>query len=75
MTPSNVWKGEEWRSIVESAEQDRRQLCDILKGKLLFSALYGTYTVILSNRKYPENKCQPKTESGRKYGKTPEGIK
>jgi hypothetical protein len=50
-TPANVGRGEEWKSIVESAEQDRRQLCDSLKVKLLFSALYGTYTVTLSNLK------------------------
>jgi hypothetical protein len=50
-TPTNVGRGAEWKHIVESAEQDRSQLCDSLKGKLLFSALYGTYTVTLSNLK------------------------
>jgi hypothetical protein len=50
-TPANVGRGDEWKSIVESAEQDRRQLCDSLKGNLMFSALYGTYTVTLSNLK------------------------
>jgi hypothetical protein len=36
---------------VESAEQDRHQLCDTPKGKLSFIALYGTYTVTLNNVK------------------------
>jgi hypothetical protein len=29
-------------NIMDSAEQDRRQICDTLKGKLLFNALYDT---------------------------------
>jgi hypothetical protein len=49
--PANVGMGDQWAAVVKSAEQDRRQLCNTLKGKLLFSALYGTYTVTLGNLK------------------------
>jgi hypothetical protein len=75
-TPANVGRGKEWESIVESAEQDRRQLCDSLKGKLLFSALYGTYTVTLGNlksvlqtvptknRKLLQRQKKPRTDRG-----------
>jgi hypothetical protein len=72
-TPSKVGEGEEWKSIVESAEQDRRQVCDTLEGKLLFSALCGTYTVTLSNlksvlqtRASPKQKAAVTTEKPQK---------
>jgi hypothetical protein len=49
--PATVGMSKQWAAVVKSAEQDRRQLCNALKGKLLFSALYGTYTVTLGNLK------------------------
>jgi hypothetical protein len=41
----------EKHSGVCRAEQDRRQICDTLKGKLLFNAFYDTYTATLNNFK------------------------
>jgi hypothetical protein len=69
---SNVGKGEEWKSIVESAEQDRRQLCDTLRGKFLFSALYGTYTVTLSNLKSVLKTSASQKQKAATTEKTPE---
>jgi hypothetical protein len=37
----------EWAAITSSAQDTREDYCKVLKGKTLFSALYGTYTVIL----------------------------
>jgi hypothetical protein len=37
----------EWAAIISSAQDNREDYCKVLKGKTLFSALYGTYTVAL----------------------------
>jgi hypothetical protein len=41
-TPAHVGENRAWSSIVESTELDRIAFCKALKGKQLFSALYGT---------------------------------
>jgi hypothetical protein len=50
-TPSSVGESEEWAAIVSSAEDNRESFCKALRGKPLFSALYGTYTVTLNELK------------------------
>jgi hypothetical protein len=47
----SVGHSEEWVSITSSAEQNRENFCKVLRGKTLFSALYGTYTVTLNELK------------------------
>jgi hypothetical protein len=41
----------EWTAIISSAEDNRENYSKALHGKTLFSALYGTYTVTLSDLK------------------------
>jgi hypothetical protein len=50
-TPAYVGESRAWSSIVESTELDRIAFCKALKGKQLFNALYGTYSVALSDVK------------------------
>jgi hypothetical protein len=42
---------EQWSATVNSAEENRQNLCKALSGKTLFSALYGTYTAALHKLK------------------------
>jgi hypothetical protein len=49
-TPLSVGQSEEWAAITSSAE-NREIFCKVLRGKTLFSALYGTYTVTLNELK------------------------
>jgi hypothetical protein len=44
-TPSSVGESESWRLTTENAKQDRLNLCKVLHGKCLFSALVGTKRV------------------------------
>jgi hypothetical protein len=46
-TPASVEETAEWAAIVNTAEGNGASYCKALRGKPLFSALYGTYTVIL----------------------------
>jgi hypothetical protein len=46
-TPPSAGESEEWAAIVSSAK-DRENFSTTLCGKLLFTALYSTYTVILN---------------------------
>jgi hypothetical protein len=50
-TPASVGESEKWAAIVSSAEDNRENFCKALRGKPLFSALYGTYTVMLKELK------------------------
>jgi hypothetical protein len=50
-TPAPVGESGEWAAIVSSAEDNRENHCKALRGKPLFSALYGTYTVTLNELK------------------------
>jgi hypothetical protein len=50
-TPAKVGESSEWTSILSSAEENRANVCKILEGKPLFSALYGIYTVTLNELK------------------------
>jgi hypothetical protein len=50
-TPASVGDSEEWAAVVSSAEDNRESYCKVLRGKTLFSALYGTYTVTLNELK------------------------
>jgi hypothetical protein len=44
-TPASVGDSEQWSSTVNEAEGNQINFCKTLKGKTLFSALYGMYTV------------------------------
>jgi hypothetical protein len=46
-TPASVGDSDQWSSIVNTAEENQLNPCKALTGKILFSALYGTYTVTL----------------------------
>ena len=50
-TPPKVGQGEVWTRTVDAAQEDRAKLCPILRGKPLFSALYGVYFLTLGNLK------------------------
>jgi hypothetical protein len=50
-TSTNAGQSEQWVHIVNAAIADKISLAKILKGKSLYSALYGTYTVALSELK------------------------
>jgi hypothetical protein len=50
-TPAEVGESSEWTTTVNSAEEKRANFCKSLDGKLLFSALYGIYTVTLTELK------------------------
>jgi hypothetical protein len=52
-TPPSTGKSEEWAAIVSSAEENKENYCNALRGKILFSALYDTYTVMLNEIKIP----------------------
>jgi hypothetical protein len=47
-TPRQITNSASWQAIVKNAHEDRKSLCNALGGKSLYSALYGTYTVALS---------------------------
>jgi hypothetical protein len=57
-TPAKVGESSEWTSIVNSEEQNRANCSKNLGGKLLFSALYGIYTVTLNE----DRDCTGKTQ-------------
>jgi hypothetical protein len=50
-TPLSVGESKEWAAIISSAEDNREDYRKVLKGKTLFSALYGMYTVTLLDLK------------------------
>jgi hypothetical protein len=50
-TSTNVGESEQWVHTVNAAKNDKISFSKILKGKSLYSALYGTYTVALSELK------------------------
>jgi hypothetical protein len=50
-TPASVGDSDQWSSIVNAAEENRRNFCKALDGKTLYSALYGTYTDALQELK------------------------
>jgi hypothetical protein len=45
-TPASVGESTEWVVTVNTVEENGAHYCKALHGKTLFSALYGTYTVI-----------------------------
>jgi hypothetical protein len=47
-TPVNVGEISEWTTTVNSAEENRANFCKVPAGNLLFSALFGMYTVTLN---------------------------
>jgi hypothetical protein len=50
-TPISVGESKEWAAIISSAEDNREDYCKVLKGKTLFIALYGMYTLTLLDLK------------------------
>jgi hypothetical protein len=51
-TSAAVGESAEWTAIVSAAGDNRASYCKALSSKVLFSALYGTYTVALNERKF-----------------------
>jgi hypothetical protein len=49
-TPAKIGESAHWAAIVSTAE-NRDSCCKALTGKILFSVLYGTYTVTLNDLK------------------------
>jgi hypothetical protein len=57
LTPAPGGQNEEWAAIICGGVA--RKYCKSLRGKTLFSALYGTYTVTLNELKaVPKSKLQ-----------------
>jgi hypothetical protein len=50
-TPTAVGESAEWTAVVSTTEENWASYCKALSGKVLFSALYGTYTVVLQEIK------------------------
>jgi hypothetical protein len=50
-TPTSFGDSAEWAAIVSSVEDNRESYCQVQRGKPLFSALYGTYTVTINDLK------------------------
>jgi hypothetical protein len=50
-TPASVGESEDWQRVVNNAQLYRESYCNVLKGKQLFSALYGLYTTTLNELK------------------------
>jgi hypothetical protein len=50
-TPAPVGQSGEWTATVSSAEESCKEYCKSLRGKAMFGALYGTYTVTLNDPK------------------------
>jgi hypothetical protein len=50
-TPARVGESEKWVRSVDTAKNDKAGFAKILKGKSLYSAVYGTYTVTLKELK------------------------
>jgi hypothetical protein len=50
-TPAVIRESAEWAAIVRAAEENQTNFCKALSGKILFSALYGKYTVSLNDLK------------------------
>jgi hypothetical protein len=44
-----VGDGEAWKQVICNVIEDKTQLCNLLQGKTLYCALYGIYTVALSD--------------------------
>jgi hypothetical protein len=50
-TPAKVGDSPEWTTNMNIAEEKRTNICKVLDGKALFSALYCMYTVTLNELK------------------------
>jgi hypothetical protein len=58
-TPASVGESEKWVRTVDAAKNDKASLAKIPKGKNLYSALYGTYTVTRKELKAMGGKLDP----------------
>jgi hypothetical protein len=47
--PASVGDSAKWSAFVNAAEENGGSYCKGLRGKPLFSALYGTYTITFKN--------------------------
>jgi hypothetical protein len=49
--PAVVGESAEWTAVVSDTEEKRANYCKALSGKTLLSAMYGTYSVTLTDLK------------------------
>jgi hypothetical protein len=63
-TPSEIGESLKWQSIVSATTEDRLSYCKSLKGKQLFKAVYGLYTITLGElRAVLHSNVQPKKKN------------
>jgi hypothetical protein len=68
-TSKEFWGSKEWANIVKKAEAGRINLCGMLEGGTLFSALYGVYLPA-----FTELKNVLKNSTEKKEGKTSNAV-
>ena len=62
-TPTKVGESDAWTQIVISAKDDRAKLCEILRRRRRFSALYSVYSLSLNELKAVLLKCVCETKT------------
>jgi len=50
-TPNEVGRSKEWARVIDKTEAIWINLCDVLEGETLFSALYGVYSLAFTELK------------------------
>lgn len=63
--PSHVSECASWKLVTKRAKHDKENLCKVLKGKTLLSAMYGIYTVtfiadvlVAGPKKFQDPSCE-----------------
>jgi hypothetical protein len=74
-TPTKVSKSDAWTRIVNSAQDDRAKLCEILRGKILVGSLYGVCSLTLNELKAVLQKCVCQTVTYWNLVMSPEGAR
>jgi len=69
-TPAKVRQSAEWTQIVATAQEDRKKVCAVVRGKRLFSAFYGVYCLALVNLKAVLQNSVGRTSESFQTGKT-----
>jgi len=76
-TPKEIGESKEWACIVEKTEASRINLCELLEGETLFSALYQIYTLTFTELKKVLQNSEEKSKAGNigASNKPKEGLK